>query len=615
MEDKRRKLQTLRIILIWTNVMVGVLALACLVAAGSLMAYGRLYENRIFPGVRVLGVRLDGLTKSEARQAVQKSIDETLAKGLKFAFHGREVTLDATVVSDDPDASHDLVRYDVDRALDIAYGLGRDDGWLQNIQQQMRLRVYPMNILARVTVDRSAVADALQSNLKSDLRQVKDASLVITAATGTRPAVSIEPEHSGQVLITDSALDELERQAKTLDFKVIALSERTVKPTITAAYLEPLIPKVFDFLNRPQLVFTYEKDRFPIPTSTLAGWIGVAGKQGSLDLTLDPKKFADGIRAAAPGIEKEGKKGSLVVKDGKIQSFTAGTVGVAIDTDAMLKQVLAEWPATSTFPLQIKTTSATLAGEDPQTMGIKELLGTGYSNFSGSPTNRRKNIARAIEILDGTIIEPGAVFSTVETMGEIDSKHGWFPEMVIKGNETKPEFGGGLCQIGTTLFRGAMKSGLPILERQPHSYRVRYYDPPGTDATIYGPHPDLKFKNDTGNPILIHAYKKGDELFFEFWGTADGRQADYSYPRTWNPVPPEPPKLIETLDLPPGKKKCSEIAHTGLDAEFTYTVKMPDGTVRTQVFRSHYRPWRAVCLIGVEKLSNPPPADIDKKAE
>lgn len=603
MATQRLKLQTIKIVLIWANVTVGILALVALMSAGSLLAYARLYENRVFPGARVLGVRLDGLTKSEARQTVQKAIDEALAKGLRFTYRGRDVTLDVTMASTDPDASRDLVRYDVDQALDIAYGLGRDDGWQRNVQEQMRLRVYPMDVMARVTLDRDAVVDALETSLKADLSEAKDAKLVIEFKEGERPAVAIDPERSGQVLVTDGALEELERQAKRLDFRPIALSERTILPSLTSEDLAPLMPQVFDFLQRPQLVFTHEKESFPISSSTLAGWIGATGTPGNLELAIDPEKFAEGLRQAAKGVEVEGKKGSLEIEDGKIISFTAGTEGLAIDAAGTLAKVKAEWPTTSTFPLQVKKIAATLVGDDPQDMGIKELIGTGWSNFSGSPTNRRKNIARAIEILNGTIIEPGAEFSTVNTMGDIDAKNGWFPEMVIKGNETKPEYGGGLCQIGTTLFRGAMKSGLPILERQNHSYRVRYYDPPGTDATIYGPHPDLRFQNDTGHPILINAYQKGDELFFEFWGTSDGREGDYSYPRTWNHVPAPPTKLIETLDLAPGKKKCTETAHAGLDAEFTYTVKMPDGEERKKVFRSHYRPWQAVCLIGVEKLS------------
>jgi hypothetical protein len=175
MATQRLKLQTIKIVLIWANVTVGILALVALMSAGSLLAYARLYENRVFPGARVLGVRLDGLTKSEARQTVQKAIDEALAKGLRFTYRGRDVTLDVTMASTDPDASRDLVRYDVDQALDIAYGLGRDDGWQRNVQEQMRLRVYPMDVMARVTLDRGAVVDALQTSLKADLSEAKDA--------------------------------------------------------------------------------------------------------------------------------------------------------------------------------------------------------------------------------------------------------------------------------------------------------------------------------------------------------------------------------------------------------------------------------------------------------
>jgi vancomycin resistance protein YoaR len=176
--------------------------------------------------------------------------------------------------------------------------------------------------------------------------------------------------------------------------------------------------------------------------------------------------------------------------------------------------------------------------------------------------------------------------------------------------------GGGLCQIGTTAFRGVLASGLPITQRRNHSYRVRYYEPVGTDATIYDPAPDFRFLNDTPHHILIHAYTAGDEVIYEFWGTEDGRSAIYKgveevtdvadlKPRVYNVSAPPPTKLIETLDLPPGQKKCTESAHAGADAAFTYLVTYPDGTVKEETFTSHYRPWQAVCLVGVESLSEP----------
>ena len=191
----------------------------------------------------------------------------------------------------------------------------------------------------------------------------------------------------------------------------------------------------------------------------------------------------------------------------------------------------------------------------------------------------------------------------LKNLGQIDGRHGWFSELVIKGNKTLPEYGGGLCQIGTTMFRTAVNTGLPITERRSHSYRVSYYEPAGTDATIYDPSPDLKFLNDTEHYIYINAYIKGTHVYFEFWGTNDDRQVEVGKPHIYHITYPPATKLIETTTLAPGKKKCTESAHAGADADFSTTVKYASGTERSETFHSHYRAWQAVCLIGVEELS------------
>lgn len=152
-------------------------------------------------------------------------------------------------------------------------------------------------------------------------------------------------------------------------------------------------------------------------------------------------------------------------------------------------------------------------------LGIKELIATGYSNFSGSPTNRRHNIRVGAEKFNGLLIKPGETFSLTTNLGNVDAANGYLPELVIKDNETIPEYGGGLCQISSTAFRAALNAGLPITARKAHSYPVTYYKPYGTDATIYIPNPDLKFKNDTESHILIQTRIVGNYLYFDFYGT------------------------------------------------------------------------------------------------
>jgi vancomycin resistance protein YoaR len=586
----------------WASVALVVLLVVVLLITGAAVSYAKMYQGKVFPGVQVFGVHLDGLNKDEARTQVQNAVDAALAKGLRFSYKGKEVSLDTSSVAADPDASRDLVDYDVEPAIEEAFGYGRDGNWIQDLQQQLRARVVPLNVHVGYTLDRAAIEEGVQSAFAKDIREPKDAELVFVTSTGAWKA-EVKPEEQGTVLVVEPALDELEKQAKNLAFAPIPLSDKATEPTRKKSDLEPFIGKAEEILARPALTFTYGTQKFPMATSTVASWLVVTGTANGLDLVIDPTAFEAHLRKIAPEIEVEAKNGSLEVKDGKIVSFIGGQQGQRINGAMTLAAVEKDWPPTSTFPLIVDKVESTLVGADPERLGIKELLGVGHSNFSGSPSNRRKNIALGIERVNGTIIEPDQEFSLLTVLGPVDGTHGWLPELVIKGNETKPEYGGGLCQIGTTTFRGALASGLPILERRNHSYRVRYYEPAGTDATIYEPKPDFRFKNDTGHPILINAYKKGDDISFEFWGTKDGRKAETTTPRVYNITSPPPMKLIETTTLAPGVKKCTESAHAGADAEFTYTVTYANGETKTEVFKSHYRPWQAVCLVGVTTVS------------
>jgi len=129
------------------------------------------------------------------------------------------------------------------------------------------------------------------------------------------------------------------------------------------------------------------------------------------------------------------------------------------------------------------------------------------------------------------LIKPGEEFSFVKILGEVDSDHGYLPELVIKKDKTEPEFGGGICQVSTTAFRAALNSGLKITARRNHAYPVQYYNPQGMDATVYIPRPDLRFINNTPAYILIQTKIEDTELIFKFFGTDDGREVKITGPK------------------------------------------------------------------------------------
>ena len=585
-------------VLIWLGVVLGVFIVLVGILFLSTYAYMRMYEGRIYPGVKALNIRLDGLTPDEARSLLDKSIDSALDQGLPFSLEGEDVIIPASGDNDLPD----VILFDIDKAVADSYNAGRNNNLTKVISQILLMRIKPYYVSVDVTIDERRIEEALKLHYQHKLPDPIDASFESSVYPDSNPDVLVIPDQDGFALEMDGVFEKLKKQADILSFQKITLRVKSVKAHKQANQLRDIVSEVQEFLSRPQLIFTYEHKEYAISPEMLASWIKTDGLGASAE--IDAQIFAKDIKSLAKEIEVESKNGKMEVQDGKIISFEAGTVGQVINTEKTLEQVLTSWPSSSTFPLIVEEVRGQIAGDNLEELGIKELIGVGKSNFAGSPSNRIYNIKKAVnEHINGVLIAPGEEFSMLKVLGEIDGAHGWLAELVIKGNKTVPEFGGGLCQIGTTMFRGAVDTGLQITERRNHSYRVSYYEPAGTDATIYDPAPDFKFRNDTEKHIYINAYIVGTEITFEFWGTNDGRQVEVGKPSIYNIVQPPPTKLIETLDLAPGKKKCTESAHAGADAHFSTTITYADGRTREETFYSHYRPWQAVCLIGVEKLS------------
>ena len=163
-------------------------------------------------------------------------------------------------------------------------------------------------------------------------------------------------------------------------------------------------------------------------------------------------------------------------------------------------------------------------------------------------------------------MKPGEEFSFNTRLGEVGPQEGYLPELVIKQNKTVPEYGGGLCQVSTTFFRAAILAGLEITERFPHAFAVKYYSPQGFDATIYPPHPDLRFKNDTPAHILVQTRIEKTKLYFELYGTNDGR----------------------TVKLD-GPYQYDQKSDGSMKAKLTYTVTRDNQVLREKTFHSNYK--------------------------
>jgi vancomycin resistance protein YoaR len=81
--------------------------------------------------------------------------------------------------------------------------------------------------------------------------------------------------------------------------------------------------------------------------------------------------------------------------------------------------------------------------------------------------------------------------------------------------------------VATTLFRAALNTGLEIVDRTPHLWRLDWYEqdsPPGFDATIMIGGPDFKLRNNTGHHILIQTETSAERAWqvVRIYGTSPG---------------------------------------------------------------------------------------------
>lgn len=202
--------------------------------------------------------------------------------------------------------------------------------------------------------------------------------------------------------------------------------------------------------------------------------------------------------------------------------YTDAQVGYGVDRDALVSAILAVDP---TEPVQIEIpmaeTDPLLTQEMLQTQYV--LRGSYSTSFSGSTSNRKFNIRKGTDLINGTILQPGEVFSTNGTLGVRTKANGWKRAGAYESGKVVQQAGGGVCQLSGTLYNAAVLSDLEIVERKNHSMPVHYLDK-GRDATInsVGNIIDFKFKNNTESPIIVIGYTEGNKLHFEIYGEPMG---------------------------------------------------------------------------------------------
>jgi vancomycin resistance protein YoaR len=140
-----------------------------------------------------------------------------------------------------------------------------------------------------------------------------------------------------------------------------------------------------------------------------------------------------------------------------------------------------------------------------------QALGSFSTTFNEKETRRVHNIQLASDSIDQCVVLPGETFSYNETVGPTSRKNGYKLSTIFIKGEKEEGYGGGVCQVSSTLYNAAANAGMTIVERHDHSRPVPYVETGKDAATSYGGI-DFKFQNNQAFPVIINSHVEGGEI-------------------------------------------------------------------------------------------------------
>lgn len=587
---------------IWLYLSIPIVLLLIFFSMLAHLAWAKKYESRIYPGISIGNISLGGLTEDEARQKIDAQAEILEKDGLNFELNGKKINIPKEAIADSIDFTQESFSINRNLTLKNAFDQGRDNDWLTSFSRWIFGDWKTLKLEAVYNISPEVITTVLKNNYSDQEISSENASLKLN----NKEEIEVVPEKDGLGLNYEDAIEKSNHLLANLGNETIYLKTEVLNPETTTEDLNELLSEAEEIIQLAPIKIK-AKDYYSTVNKTLIiSWIKT-NQEGKIDFDREKIK-AFILKDLSSRFDQEAEEPRFKIVSGRMSFWQAGVEGRKINLEKSAEKIVQEILNDHKKEIDLELEIIPVVSMEEGDVVIKELLGTGHSNFAGSSSSRKKNIAVGANAVQGLLIKPGEEFSLVKQLGDVSEESGYYPELVIKGNKTVREFGGGLCQVATTLFRSALATGLPITARQNHSYRVSYYEPAGTDAAVYIPNPDVRFVNDTKNYILIQSRISGNNIYFDFWGVKDGRVASSTEPTIYNIVKPAPKKTIVSQDLKPGETKCTESAHNGADAYFDYTVTYADGKVATKRFKSHYVPWQAVCLVGPTPTTTKPVA-------
>ena len=552
--------------------------------------YNLYYGRRIIPGVFVAGINVGGMTFDKAEESLVEK-ESQISKNLSFKkgptvfiIRGDEIELE----------------YDWESSVVSAFEIGRSGNFLIDTKDKILGLFKNINIPASYTYDEDSLGIKI-SVVKNEINvEPKNSTFVKTDGK-----LSTSESSEGLKILEEDFYENIINSFDRMEFSDFDIPVEVVEPEIRKSEADNFL-SVVEGLVLKNLEINFGDKKWILDSDRILALIEIYKdeKDAKAKLRLNNNELKKLTGELALEVNQS-PRGKVISTDGdKVTEFKIISEGKELDENKFKNDL-----HSSIFNNREKVTltvNTVNDSNDKNKYGIVALIGEGTSHYAGSIKSRVHNLTLAAENTSGVLVPPGAIYSMNDSVGPIDFQHGFQSAYIIKGGRTVLGEGGGVCQTSTTLFRAVLNSGLPVISRYPHAYRVGYYEqdlPVGFDAAVFQPSWDFKFKNDTNAYILVQSYANIEEnsLTFKLYGTPDGRKVEISDPVVSGQTPPPEPVYEDDPTLAKGVVQQVDYAVWGATSTFTRTVKKGDEVLYNDTFTSKYQPWRAVYKVGTKE--------------
>ena len=249
-------------------------------------------------------------------------------------------------------------------------------------------------------------------------------------------------------------------------------------------------------------------------------------KKFTLEIAYEDTKIQNIIDELKKSYNKKKKNGYLKRDNNFNISYVSGTDGFAIDEKKIKEDII---KLLSNWDLEKKDNIITITGTvdklDEKNTNLKYInkkIASFTTSFDPSG-NRGHNVKLSGKKANGTILQPGEVFSYRKVVGPYSGANGYLAAPIQQNGTTVYGTGGGVCQLATTMFNAQLLAGLQTVYRTNHGAPVAYVGR-GLDATVAGDDPDYKFKNNYKYPVYISVYTSYRGLTVDIWSNENATE-------------------------------------------------------------------------------------------